>query len=97
MLTREDMAVMLRLNLMSHRATLEGRELTGIEIRMAQQLKEDVKLSSRHVFFTRYWSVLWSDLRCLEALWSKRRWKLKLVRVQASTTRVEAPRAHLPV
>ena len=40
MLTREDMAVMLRLNLMSHRATLEGRELTGIEIRMAQQLKE---------------------------------------------------------
>ncbi|KAF3602206.1 hypothetical protein F2Q69_00037346 [Brassica cretica] len=34
------MAVMLRLNLMSHRATLEGRELTGIEIKMAQQLKE---------------------------------------------------------
>ncbi|WZZ25470.1 hypothetical protein YC2023_008871 [Brassica napus] len=40
-LTREDMAVMLRLNLMSHRAALEGRELTGIEIRMAQQLKEE--------------------------------------------------------
>ncbi|KAF2618377.1 hypothetical protein F2Q68_00041041 [Brassica cretica] len=40
MLTREDMAVMLRLNLMSHRETLEGRELTCIEIRMAQQLKE---------------------------------------------------------
>ncbi|KAF3586219.1 hypothetical protein F2Q69_00030777 [Brassica cretica] len=40
MLTREDMAVMLRLNLMSHRATLEGRELTCIKIRMAQQLKE---------------------------------------------------------
>ncbi|KAF3534135.1 hypothetical protein DY000_02041830 [Brassica cretica] len=40
MLTREDMAVMFRLNLMSHRATLEGRELTSIEIRMAQQLKE---------------------------------------------------------
>ncbi|WZZ86086.1 hypothetical protein YC2023_114665 [Brassica napus] len=40
MLTREDMAVMLRLNLMSHRVILEGRELTGIEIRMAQQLKE---------------------------------------------------------
>ena len=40
MLTTEDMAVMLRLNLMSHRATLEGRELTGIQIRMAQQLKE---------------------------------------------------------
>ncbi|KAF2605144.1 hypothetical protein F2Q70_00027722 [Brassica cretica] len=41
MLTREDMAVMLRLNLMSHRATLEGRELTCIEIRMTQQLKEE--------------------------------------------------------
>ncbi|KAF3604726.1 hypothetical protein F2Q69_00033510 [Brassica cretica] len=40
MMTREDMAVMLRLNLMSHRATLEGRELTCNEIRMAQQLKE---------------------------------------------------------
>ncbi|WZZ81072.1 hypothetical protein YC2023_101644 [Brassica napus] len=40
MLTREDMAVMLRLNLMSYRATLEGRELISIEIRMAQQLKE---------------------------------------------------------
>ncbi|KAF3581655.1 hypothetical protein DY000_02030073 [Brassica cretica] len=40
MLTRENMTVMLRLNLMSHRATLEGRELTGIEIIMAQQLKE---------------------------------------------------------
>ncbi|KAF3581654.1 hypothetical protein DY000_02030072 [Brassica cretica] len=40
MLTMEDMAVMLRLNLMSHRETLEGRKLTGIEIRMAQQLKE---------------------------------------------------------
>ncbi|KAF2569425.1 hypothetical protein F2Q68_00025915 [Brassica cretica] len=40
MLTREDMAVMLRLNLMSHQATLEGRELIGIKIRMAQQLKE---------------------------------------------------------
>ncbi|WZZ66900.1 LOW QUALITY PROTEIN: hypothetical protein YC2023_078270 [Brassica napus] len=43
-LTREDMAVMLRLNLMSHRATLEGRELIGIEIRMAQQFKEDICL-----------------------------------------------------
>ncbi|KAF3581709.1 hypothetical protein DY000_02034214 [Brassica cretica] len=40
MLTREDMAVMLRLNFISHRATLEGRELTCIEIRMAQQLKK---------------------------------------------------------
>ncbi|KAF3567213.1 hypothetical protein DY000_02015345 [Brassica cretica] len=39
MLTREDMAVMLRLNLITS-ATLEGRELTGIEIIMAQQLKE---------------------------------------------------------
>ena len=39
MLTREDMAVLLRLNLITS-ATLEGRELTGIEIRMAQQLKE---------------------------------------------------------
>ncbi|KAF3602540.1 hypothetical protein F2Q69_00038121 [Brassica cretica] len=36
-----------------------------------------------------YWSILWSDWRCLEALWSKRRWKLKMVQVQATTTRVE--------
>ena len=40
MLTREDITVMLRLNLMSHRATLEGRELTDTEIRMTQQIKE---------------------------------------------------------
>ncbi|KAF3558133.1 hypothetical protein F2Q69_00017426 [Brassica cretica] len=44
----------------------------------------------------RYWSILWSNLRCLEALWSKRRWKLKLVRVQATTTRVEGTRDNSP-
>ncbi|KAF3580010.1 hypothetical protein DY000_02034144 [Brassica cretica] len=46
--------------------------------------------------FALYWSILWSDWRCLEALWSKRRWKLKLVRVQATTTRVEGTRDNSP-
>ncbi|KAF8087006.1 hypothetical protein N665_0603s0009 [Sinapis alba] len=40
MLTRSDMEAMLRLNLMSHRTILEGRELTCLEIRIAHELKK---------------------------------------------------------
>uniref|UniRef100_A0A1J3EAI5 Uncharacterized protein n=1 Tax=Noccaea caerulescens TaxID=107243 RepID=A0A1J3EAI5_NOCCA len=40
MLTRSDLAIMIRLNIMSHRAALEGRELTFYEIGIAQALEE---------------------------------------------------------
>lgn len=42
MLTRSNLAKMIRLNLMSYRATLEGRELTFFEIMVAQDLQEVV-------------------------------------------------------
>ncbi|KAF3500780.1 hypothetical protein F2Q69_00040117 [Brassica cretica] len=44
----------------------------------------------------RWWSILWSNWKCLEALWLKRRWKMKLVPDQTISTLVKPARVHSP-